>query len=64
MIDLSGARTKLDRAQEQLLALGETLAAFAEDEPYKLVERVVPGASEDLFDYRYIVTDLKPTRPE
>ena len=64
MIDLSGARIKLDRAQEQLLALGETLAAFAEDEPYQLVERVDPGVSDDLRDYRYIVTDLKPTRPE
>lgn len=64
VIDLSGARTKLDRAQQQLLALGETLAAFAEDEPYQLVERVDPGVTEDLRDYRYIVTDLKPTRPE
>jgi hypothetical protein len=64
VIDLSGARTKLDRAQQQLLELGETLAAFAADEPYQLVEKVDPGASEDLLDYRYIVTDLKPTRPE
>jgi hypothetical protein len=64
VIDLSGARTKLDRAQEQVLALGETLAAFVEDEPYQLAERVDPGATEDLLDYRYIVTDLRPTRPE
>jgi hypothetical protein len=64
VIDLSGARVKLDRAQEQLFALGDMLAAFAEDEPYQLVARVEPGATEDLVDYRYIVTDLRPTRPE
>ena len=64
MIDLSGARVKLDRAQEQLLVLGETLATFAEDEPYQLVGQVVPGATEYLVDYRYVVTDLRPTRPE
>jgi hypothetical protein len=64
VIDLSGARTKLDRAQEQLLVLGETLAAFAEDEPYQLVEQVVPGPAEDLLDYRYVVSDLRPTKPE
>jgi hypothetical protein len=63
-IDLSGARVKLDRAHEQVLALGETLAAFAENEPYQLAEQVVPGATDDLVDYRYVVTDLRPTRPE
>ncbi len=63
-IDLSGARTKLERAQEQLLALGETLADFAENEPYQLAERVAPGATDELLDYRYIVTGLRPTRPE
>jgi len=64
VIDLSGARVKLDRAQEQLLELGDTLAEFAANEPYQLSERVEPGATEDLHDYRYVVTDLRPTRPE
>jgi hypothetical protein len=64
MIELGGARTKLDRAQHQLHVLGDTLAAFAEDEPYQLATRVAPGASEDLVDYVYVVTNLTPTRPE
>ncbi len=64
MIDLSGSRAKLDRAQRQLLSLGHTLMAFAEREPYRLVERVDPHPDGELADYLYIVTDLRPTRPE
>jgi hypothetical protein len=64
VIDLSGARVKLDRAQQQLLALGHGLMAFAEHEPYRLVERVDPREEEDLADYCYIVTDLRSPRPE
>jgi hypothetical protein len=64
MIDLGGARIKLDRAQEQVLVLGETLAAFAEDEPYQLVAEVGPGITDELLDYRYVVANLRPTRPE
>jgi hypothetical protein len=64
VINLSGARVKLDRAQQQVLALGETLAAFAEDEPYELATRVGPGVTDELLDYRYVVTNLRPTKPE
>ena len=64
VIDLSGARIKLDRAQQQVLALGHALMTFAENEPYRLIERVDPHEHDDLADYRYIVTDLRPTKPE
>jgi hypothetical protein len=64
MIDLSGARTKLDRAQQQLLALGHALIAFVEREPYQLVERVEPHPDGELADYVYVVSSLRPTRPE
>jgi len=64
MIDLSGARTKLDRAQQQLLALGHALMAFVEREPYQLVERIEPHPDSELADYVYAVGSLRPTRPE
>jgi hypothetical protein len=64
MLDLAGARIKLDRAQLQLLSLGHALMGFAESEPYRLVEEVEPRDEDDLAYYRYIVTDLRPTRPE
>jgi len=64
VIDLTGSRMKLDRAQQQLLALDHTLIAFAEREPYRLVERVDVHDGDGLADYAYVVTDLRPTRPE
>jgi hypothetical protein len=64
VLELSGARMKLDRAQQQLWALGHALLAFAEREPYRLVERVDPGPADHLAYYSYAVTDLQPTRPE
>jgi hypothetical protein len=64
MIDLADARTKLDRAQQQLLGLGHALMTFAEREPYQLAERVEPHPDGELADYLYIVTELRPTRPE
>jgi hypothetical protein len=63
MIDLSGARMKLDRAQTQLLGLGHALMHFVENQPSELVERVEPR-EEGLADYCYVVTNLRPTRPE
>jgi hypothetical protein len=64
VIDLSGSRMKLDRAQVQLLALGHALIAFAEREPYRLEERITHHPDAPLADYSYVVTDLRPTRPE
>jgi hypothetical protein len=64
MIDLTDSRVKLDRAQQQLLALGHALMTFAEREPYQLIERVDPHPEGELADYVYVVNSLRPTRPE
>jgi hypothetical protein len=64
VIDLSGSRMKLDRAQQQLLALGHAMMAFAEREPYRLTERIERHPDGLLADYAYVVTDLRPTRAE
>lgn len=57
--DLSGARTKLDRAQQQLYALGHAFMAYAERKPYRLLEEFDLRPGENIGDYRYIVSDLK-----
>jgi hypothetical protein len=56
---LRGARAKLDRAEQHLLALDHGLRAFVERRPFRLLEELGRLPGEDVTECRYLVSDLR-----